>query len=106
VAGAGFGLVVAPIGMFTIADVPVEHAGSASGLFSTTGQLANAVGIALVGTVFFTIVEGRVGELPADMFRPAYQVALAVVAALMLVAFLVARTLPAHVTPDPETATP
>ena len=33
-------MVGALIGMFTITDVPVAQAGSASGLLSTTGQIA------------------------------------------------------------------
>ncbi len=63
VSGAGFGLMVAPIGMFTIADVPVADAGSASGLLSTIGQLGSAVGVAVVGTVFFSVVESNAGAV-------------------------------------------
>ena len=95
VAGAGFGLMVAPIGMFTVADVPVELAGSASGLFNTTTQLANAIGVAVLGTVFFTVAERSTSRLPAEVFAPAFQATLALVALLMLVAVAVSRTLPA-----------
>jgi hypothetical protein len=35
------------------AAVPAEAAGGASGLFSTAQQLGGAVGVALLGTVFF-----------------------------------------------------
>jgi MFS transporter len=94
VSGAGFGLMVAPIGMFTIADVPVHHAGSASGLLSTTGQLGSAVGVAVLGTVFFSVVDGRGGAVPSEMFRPAFEIALGALVVLMVVAALVARTLP------------
>jgi EmrB/QacA subfamily drug resistance transporter len=95
VAGAGFGLMVSPIGVFTLGDVPVEKAGSASGLFSTTGQLSGAVGVAVVGSVFFSVVDAHASVVPAQMFRPAMEVALAVLVALMLVAAVVARQLPA-----------
>jgi hypothetical protein len=36
-----------------LAAVPVEVAGGASGLFSTAQQLGGALGVALLGTVFF-----------------------------------------------------
>ena len=95
VTGAGFGLMVAPIGMFTIAEVPVEKAGSASGLFNTTGQLANAIGIALLGTLFFEVVSRQQSTIPAELFGPAFQVVLVAVAAMMAVAALAAKALPA-----------
>jgi MFS family permease len=99
VAGAGFGLMVSPIGVFTLGDVPVEKAGSASGLFSTTGQLSGAVGVAVVGSVFFSVVDAHASVVPAEMFRPAMEVALGVLVALMLAAAVVAHQLPA--TPPP-----
>ena len=95
VAGAGFGLMVSPIGVFTLADVPVDKAGSASGLFSTTGQLSGAAGVAVVGSVFFSVVEGHASSVPVEIFRPAMEVALAILVGLMLVAAVVARQLPA-----------
>ena len=94
VTGAGFGLMVAPIGMFTIAEVPVEQAGSASGLFNTTTQLANAIGIALLGTLFFEVVSRQTSTVPSELFGPAFQVVLVAVAALMALAWVAARALP------------
>jgi hypothetical protein len=94
VSGAGFGLMVAPIGMFTITDVPVAHAGSASGLLSTTGQLGSAVGVAVVGTVFFSVVESHSSAVPSEMFGPAFEIALGVLVVLMVVSAVVARVLP------------
>ena len=95
VAGAGFGLMVSPIGVFTLADVPVDKAGSASGLFSTTGQLSGAAGVAVLGSLFFSVVDAHGSTVPVEMFRPAMEVALAVLVGLMLVAAFVARQLPA-----------
>ena len=95
VAGAGFGLMVSPIGVFTLADVPVDKAGSASGLFSTTGQLSGAAGVAVLGSLFFSVVDAHGSPVPVEMFRPAMEVALAVLVGLMLVAAVVARQLPA-----------
>jgi EmrB/QacA subfamily drug resistance transporter len=54
VGGAGMGLVVAPLAQLTLTDVPIEHAGSGSALFSATTQLAAAFGVAAIGSFFFT----------------------------------------------------
>jgi EmrB/QacA subfamily drug resistance transporter len=53
IAGVGFGLVVAPMIDLILTDVPVRDAGSASGLLNTTQQVGMALGVALVGVVFF-----------------------------------------------------
>ncbi|PRY56292.1 EmrB/QacA subfamily drug resistance transporter [Knoellia remsis] len=95
VSGVGFGLMVSPIGVFTLAGVPVEKAGSASGLFSTTGQLAGAAGVAVIGSLFFSVLEAHASAVPSQMFGPAFQVVLLVLVGLLLVAAAVARALPA-----------
>ncbi|GAA1690329.1 MFS transporter [Fodinicola feengrottensis] len=59
VGGAGMGLVIAPLLTLTLNDVPVSDAGSSSGLYNTANQLAAAVGVAVVGTFFFTQVNPR-----------------------------------------------
>ena len=74
--------------------MPVAHAGSASGLLSTTGQLGSAVGVAVVGTVFFSVVERNAGGVPSEMFGPAFEIALGVLIVLMVVSAVVARVLP------------
>jgi EmrB/QacA subfamily drug resistance transporter len=53
VGGIGMGLIVAPVFNFVLVDVPVRHAGSASGIVSAMGQVGTAMGIALTGVVFF-----------------------------------------------------
>ena len=59
VAGAGLALLVIPLVNVVLAAVPVEAAGGASGLFSTAQQLGGAVGVALLGTVFFGYLNGH-----------------------------------------------
>ena len=95
VVGAGFGLMVASVGLFSLADVPVEDPGIASGLYNTTGQLANAVGIAAIGTVFFTVVERTAPAAPDHLFGPAFEAVLALTVVLLAGAFVAARRLPA-----------
>jgi EmrB/QacA subfamily drug resistance transporter len=53
VAGAGLSLLVIPLVNVVLAAAPAEAAGSAAGLFSTTQQLGGAIGVAVLGTVFF-----------------------------------------------------
>ena len=59
VAGAGLALLVIPLVNVVLAAVPVEAAGGAAGLFSTAQQLGGAVGVALLGTVFFGYLNGH-----------------------------------------------
>jgi hypothetical protein len=59
VAGAGLSLLVIPLVNVVLAAVPVEAAGGASGLFGTAQQLGGALGVALLGTVFFGYLNGH-----------------------------------------------
>ncbi|MFE9579183.1 MFS transporter [Nocardia sp. NPDC006044] len=54
VTGTGFGMVVAPTIDLLLGQVPASAAGAASGLLNTGQQLGTALGVALVGVVFFT----------------------------------------------------
>jgi len=58
-AGAGLALLVIPLVNVVLAAVPAEVAGGASGLFSTAQQLGGALGVALLGTVFFGSLNGH-----------------------------------------------
>ena len=51
--GLGMGLIVAPLFDIIIAAVTERELGSASGLLNAVQQLAAAVGVAVLGTVFF-----------------------------------------------------
>lgn len=59
VTGLGLGLTVAPLTDFTQAGVPERSAGSASGLQSAIIQVGNAVGVAVLGVIFFTLLGGH-----------------------------------------------
>jgi EmrB/QacA subfamily drug resistance transporter len=59
VAGAGLALLVIPLVNVVLAAVPVEAAGGASGLFGTAQQLGGALGVAVLGTVFFGYLNGH-----------------------------------------------
>ncbi|GGC59676.1 MFS transporter [Chelatococcus reniformis] len=51
--GYGQGLVMAPMSGVVLSTVPKASAGSGSGLYGTTTQIANAAGVAVIGAVYF-----------------------------------------------------
>ncbi len=56
-AGVGLGLLVVPLVDIALATVPETEAGAASGTYSTFQQVGAALGIAVIGSVFFGAVE-------------------------------------------------
>jgi MFS family permease len=81
--GYGQGLVMAPLSSAVLASVKPQAAGSASGIYGTTTQVANAAGIAVIGAVFFA-AESALGAQPALFIASA----LFVLAILTSAAFL------------------
>ena len=56
VAGIGLGTVLAPLLNVILSGVPPRDAGSASGVLTTFQQLGGAIGVAVVGVVFFGLL--------------------------------------------------
>jgi EmrB/QacA subfamily drug resistance transporter len=54
--GVGIGMFVSPLFAFILASVTDREAGSASGVLNAFQQLAGAVGVAVLGTVFFSML--------------------------------------------------
>jgi EmrB/QacA subfamily drug resistance transporter len=55
-AGIGLGLLVVPLIDIALSTIPTDDAGAASGTYSTFQQLGAALGIAIIGVVFFNTV--------------------------------------------------
>jgi MFS family permease len=53
--GYGQGLVMAPLSGVVLSSVKPASAGSGSGMYGTTAQIANASGVAAIGAVFFAV---------------------------------------------------
>ncbi len=85
--GAGMGLGIAPLTTIILSDIRPEHAGAASGMLSTMQQVGNAIGVAVISVIFF-------GALHSG-FAPAFQLSLAVLAAILVSAAALTRLLPA-----------
>ena len=84
VQGAGLGMVMAPLVSTVLAGLPPQHAGVASGVLAMVQQASNALGVALIGILFY----GRLGSAAdASGHGAAFAVALVY---LMVSALLVA----------------
>jgi EmrB/QacA subfamily drug resistance transporter len=59
ISGIGLGTVIAPLLNIILAGVPGRDAGSASGVLTTFQQLGGAIGVAVVGVVFFGLLSSR-----------------------------------------------
>jgi predicted MFS family arabinose efflux permease len=53
--GYGQGMVMAPLSGAVLSTVPATSAGSGSGMYGTTTQIANAAGVAAIGAVYFAV---------------------------------------------------
>lgn len=62
--GIGMGLTFAPLFAVVLNDVDIQHAGSASGILNAVQQVGGAVGIALIGVIFF----GQLHQAAASNF--------------------------------------
>jgi len=63
VCGAGVGLVIAPSVNFILAAVDTQDAGSASGLVTTVQQTGGAIGIAIIGVIFFGLIGSNADQV-------------------------------------------
>ncbi|WP_432868503.1 MFS transporter [Microbispora rosea] len=89
VAGAGIGMVGAPLLSQALLGVEPEYAGSASGVLSTVQQMAGALGVAIIGIVFFATLDGASAS-PAGYGRAfaaslVYLIALAALASVVTI---------------------
>lgn len=89
--GAGMGLVMAPMSAMILADVSPHYAGAAAGVLATAQQVASAIGVALIGLVFY-------GSLSADEagagFAPAFTDSLAFLIVLSVAVAALVQFLP------------
>ena len=88
IAGAGMGLVLTPLTSTVLGSLPERHVGAASGALSTMQNVGNALGVALIGIVFFDAV--------GDGYGHAFVLSTGVLAVIGLGVSAVTRLLPAH----------
>jgi EmrB/QacA subfamily drug resistance transporter len=67
VCGLGLGSVVAPLVDVVLAGIRGQDTGAASGVLSTVQQVGGAVGVALVGVIFFGLLGSQAARVSADL---------------------------------------
>jgi EmrB/QacA subfamily drug resistance transporter len=87
--GLGIGLLIAPLFSIILAAVGDEEVGSASGVLNAIQQLGSAVGVAVIGTVFFSVLD-RHG------FQAATERSLWVVAGISVLVLVLTPLMPLH----------
>ncbi|HMM94963.1 DHA2 family efflux MFS transporter permease subunit [Phycicoccus sp.] len=68
--GVGVGFATAQLTGVVLADVPVQRSGQGSGTQSTSRQVGSAFGIAILGTVLFTVLGARLEASLTDQGVP------------------------------------
>ena len=81
--GAGQGLAIAPLATTVLSRVTPQHAGAASGVLTTGIQFGNALGVAVVGVIFYGVLNHERGaNVYAHAF--AYSLIYGIFAAVLL----------------------
>ncbi len=96
-AGVGGGMVISPNQTFTLSEVPERRAGTAGGLLQTGQRIGSAIGIAAVGSVFFSRLGGAAGggqpgagSPAATPFAHAFEVGITVATGFVALALVIA----------------
>jgi len=84
--GAGQGLCITPLTSIVLSRADASSAGSMSGALSTTQQIGNAVGVGVIGVVFFGVLSRGAA--------PAFAWSAAAMAVLLLTVAALSRLLP------------
>ncbi len=111
IGGLGLGSTVSPMFQTTLATVPGRDAGSASGGLQAFQQVGGAVGVAIVGQLFFSRLQSAMasGSVPSEAFNSALQLSIIYAAAAFSVVLFAAyfiRSTTAQVGIAPVTAPP
>lgn len=99
--GAGMGLAIVPLAPLVLSAVQPRHAAAGSGVLSTAQQVGNAIGVALVGIIFYARLNGT----PSG-FAHAFAASLILLAGFCATAALVVQLLPARRTPERKATGP
>jgi EmrB/QacA subfamily drug resistance transporter len=84
--GAGMGMLIAPLTTIILSGVEPHRVGSASGVLATVQNVGSALGVALIGVVFFGVLHGG--------FAHAFQLCLALLGGLIVAVGVLTRFLP------------
>jgi EmrB/QacA subfamily drug resistance transporter len=91
IVGLGNGLGLSPLVGTVIAGLAPQEAGAGAGVVTTTLQVGNALGVAIIGLLFFALLGTAA---PGAAYAEAFALTLPACAALMLLAAVLVRRLP------------
>jgi EmrB/QacA subfamily drug resistance transporter len=92
-AGAGMGLTITPLTMTVLMSSDPKYAGAVSGTLSTMQQVGNALGVAVTGVIFFSVV-------PDGSHATAFQLSLVELIAVLMAVVAITRLLPRQTPPS------
>lgn len=84
IAGMGHGIVLPALVRITLAPVNSEKAGMAAGIVSTAIQMGSAIGVALIGTIFFSLLNNNSS---VQSFKIAFVIAIGCLLTIFIIAF-------------------
>jgi hypothetical protein len=84
VIGIGVGVSIGQLFRFILTSVNMEEVGSASGVLEAVQQLSTSLGVAVLGTIFFSTFDH---QLPTDALRVTAWACLAPLAAAFILVF-------------------
>jgi len=67
ICGLGLGCTVAPLVNVVLAGIRGQDAGAASGVLTTAQQVGGAVGVAVIGVIFFGLLSSQAARVTADL---------------------------------------
>jgi EmrB/QacA subfamily drug resistance transporter len=67
ICGLGLGCTVAPLVNVVLAGIRGQDAGAASGVLTTAQQVGGAVGVAVIGVIFFGLLSSQAAGVTADL---------------------------------------
>jgi hypothetical protein len=94
IGGLGMGMIFVPLFDIVLGDVADHEVGSASGALGSFEQLGISLGVAVIGTVFFSLLGGHGGGVRLQSALDGAGQAAVVTFGLIVVAFLVGFLLP------------
>ncbi|MFC5528238.1 MFS transporter [Cohnella yongneupensis] len=103
-AGFGQGAITSPLIHTVLADVQPQNAGAASGAFSTFMQISSAVGIAIIGTLYQSMVEHSGQSSLAAAHVHTLQWSLVILIALAMLTFVLLAAISSKRAPDAKPA--
>ena len=102
--GIGMGMTMAPFFDIVLAGVEPDESGSASGTLTAVQQVGGALGVAVLGTIFYSVLGHSTASDKIGVFGEAARTTLLAAAGLVLLSLVLTFLLPKHARPEQESA--